>query len=108
MADLLWSLVDLGDNIGLLFTWFFLISFLYNLSASINKADKNLLQLSLIMLVSYTSSLCMERLHSDSSLKLFLFLILLYYLGEHYVKSQPPLVLGHLHIRYVLSTLLWY
>ncbi|CAM2804902.1 hypothetical protein [Pseudoalteromonas distincta] len=73
MADLLWSLVDLGDNIGLLFTWFFLISFLYNLSASINKADKNLLQLSLIMLVSYTSSLFMDPHTATPHLNYFYF-----------------------------------
>ena len=73
MADLLWSLVDLGDNIGLLFTWFFLISFLYNLSASINKADKSLLQLSFIMLVSYTSSLFMDPQTSTPHLNYFYF-----------------------------------
>ncbi|MBH0026342.1 hypothetical protein I6F53_05035 [Pseudoalteromonas sp. SWN29] len=73
MADLLWSLVDLGDNIGLLFTWFFLISFLYNLSVSINKADKNLLQLSLIMLVSYTSSLFMDPHTATPHLNYFYF-----------------------------------
>ncbi|GAA58642.1 hypothetical protein P20652_0499 [Pseudoalteromonas sp. BSi20652] len=59
MADILWGIVDLGANVGILFTWFILIAFLYNLSASINKVDKSRVHLSLIMLVSYISSLFM-------------------------------------------------
>ncbi|WP_273050608.1 hypothetical protein [Pseudoalteromonas sp.] len=73
MADILWELVDLGDNIGLLFTWFFLISFLYNLSASTNKADKSVLLLSFIMLVSYTSSLFMNPHTATPHLNYFYF-----------------------------------
>lgn len=60
MADILWGLVDLGDNVGILFTWFFLIAFLYNLSASINKPDTSRAQLSFIMMVSYIASLFMD------------------------------------------------
>jgi hypothetical protein len=73
VADILWGLVDIGDNIGILFTWFFLISFLYNLSASINKEDKSLLQLSLVMLVSYTSSLFMDPRTATPHLNYFHF-----------------------------------
>lgn len=56
MADVLWGLVDLGYNVGILFTWFFLIAFLYNLSASINTSQKANVYLSLIMMISYSSS----------------------------------------------------
>ena len=71
MADILWGLVDLGYNVGVLFTWFFLIAFLYNLSASINKPDKSRAQLSFIMMVSYIASLLMDPLITPSHLNYF-------------------------------------
>ena len=71
MADILWGLVDLGYNVGVLFTWFFLIAFLYNLSANINKPDKSRAQLSFIMMVSYIASLLMDPLITPSHLNYF-------------------------------------
>ncbi len=46
MADILLGLVDLEYNVAILFIWFILIAFLYNLSASINKVDKSRVHLS--------------------------------------------------------------
>ena len=71
MADILWGLVDLGYNVAILFTWFFLIGFLYNLSASINKPDKSRAQLSFIMMASYTASLLMDPLVATPHLNYF-------------------------------------
>ncbi|KPZ58636.1 hypothetical protein AN391_01623 [Pseudoalteromonas sp. P1-13-1a] len=71
MADILWELVDLGYNVAVLFTWFFLIAFLYNLSASINKPDKSRAQLSFIMMASYTASLLMDPLVATPHLNYF-------------------------------------
>ncbi|TMO71569.1 hypothetical protein CWC17_16290 [Pseudoalteromonas sp. S3785] len=71
MADILWELVDLGYNVAVLFTWFFLIAFLYNLSASINKPDKSRAQLSFIMMASYTASLLMGPLIATPHLNYF-------------------------------------
>ncbi|MBH0057244.1 hypothetical protein I6F65_09735 [Pseudoalteromonas sp. SWXJZ94C] len=71
MADILWRIVDLGSNVGILFTWFILIAFLYNLSASINKVDKSRVHLSLIMLVSYISSLFMDTSTATPHLNYF-------------------------------------
>ncbi|ADT67751.1 MULTISPECIES: hypothetical protein [Pseudoalteromonas] len=53
MTDLLWLLVKVGENLGNFILWLFLIAFLYNLSSSINKQDKSLLHISLIMMISY-------------------------------------------------------
>ena len=71
MVDILWALVDLGYNVAILFTWFFLIAFLYNLSASINKNDKSRTHLSFIMMVSYISSLFMDPLIENPHLNYF-------------------------------------
>tara|TARA_B110000046_G_scaffold180701_1_gene211704 strand:- start:1645 stop:2169 length:525 start_codon:yes stop_codon:yes gene_type:complete len=71
VADILWGLVDLGYNVGVLFTWFFLIAFLYNLSASINKPDKSRAQLSFIMMVSYITSLFMDTYTATPHLNYF-------------------------------------
>ena len=53
MTDLLWLLVKVGENLGNFILWLFLIAFLFNLSSSINKQDKSLLHISLIMMISY-------------------------------------------------------
>ena len=41
MSDILWDLVAIRDYVGIFITWFFVIAFLYNLSASINSPYKN-------------------------------------------------------------------
>ena len=56
MADILWDLVAIRDYVGIFITWFFVIAFLYNLSASINSPYKNTMNLSGIMMISYTLS----------------------------------------------------
>lgn len=71
MADILLGLVDLEYNVAILFIWFILIAFLYNLSASINKVDKSRVHLSLIMLVSYVSSLFMDTSTATPHLNYF-------------------------------------
>ncbi len=93
MADVLWGLVDLGYNVGILFTWFFLIAFLYNLSASINKPDKSRAQLSFIMMVSYIASLFMDPIIETPHLNYFYYdavTILVLLLWRNFTKQTIP------------------
>ncbi|KPZ58898.1 hypothetical protein AN389_02852 [Pseudoalteromonas sp. P1-7a] len=93
MADILWRLVDLGDNVGILFTWFFLIAFLYNLSASINKLDKSRVQLSFIMMVSYIASLFMDTYTETPHLNYFYYdavTILVLLLWRNFIAQAIP------------------
>tara|TARA_B110000211_G_scaffold222906_1_gene272103 strand:- start:553 stop:1071 length:519 start_codon:yes stop_codon:yes gene_type:complete len=73
MLDFLWKLADLYDYITIFTTWFFVLAFLYNLSASINKHDKGCAQLAFIMMISYTSSIFMDPQSETPHLTLFLF-----------------------------------
>ncbi|WP_166110408.1 hypothetical protein [Pseudoalteromonas sp. Z9A5] len=73
MLDFLWKLAGLYDYITIFITWSFVIAFLYNLSASINKYDKSCTQLAFIMMVSYTSSVFMDPLSETPHLTLFIF-----------------------------------
>ncbi|ETJ46215.1 hypothetical protein [Pseudoalteromonas agarivorans] len=93
MADILWGLVDLGYNVGVLFTWFFILAFLYNLSASINKSDKSRAQLSFLMMVSYTASLFMDPLIETPHLNYFYHdavTILVLLLWRNFTKQTIP------------------
>ena len=93
MADILWELVDLGYNVAVLFTWFFLIAFLYNLSASINKPDKSRAQLSFIMMASYTASLLMDPLVATPHLNYFYYdavTLLVLLLWRNFTKQTIP------------------
>ncbi|CAM2879023.1 MULTISPECIES: hypothetical protein [Pseudoalteromonas] len=93
MADILWGLVDLGYNVGVLFTWFFILAFLYNLSASINKSDKSRAQLSFLMMVSYTASLFMDPLIATPHLNYFYHdavTILVLLLWRNFTKQTIP------------------
>ena len=93
MADILWGLVDLGYNVGVLFTWFFLIAFLYNLSASINKPDKSRAQLSFIMMVSYITSLFMDTYTATPHLNYFYYdavTILVLLLWRNFTEQAIP------------------
>ncbi len=73
MHDFLWQLAGLYDYITIFVTWSFVLAFLYNLSASINKSDKSCTQLAFIMMVSYTSSIFMDPLSNTPHLTLFIF-----------------------------------
>lgn len=93
MADILWSLVDLGQYIAILFAWFFLIAFLYNLSGSINKLDKSRMQLSFIMMVSYTASLFMDTFIATPHLNYFYYdaaTLIVLSLWRNFAKQPTP------------------
>ena len=67
------SIADIGAPLGIFITWLFVFTFLYNLSAAINKPDNSRTQLSFIMMVSYTLSLYIDMYTSLLYLQLFAF-----------------------------------
>ena len=73
LEDFFWSLAAISELLGILITWLFVFTFLYNLSAAINKPGNSRTQLSFIMMVSYTLSLCIDMYTSFLFLKLFAF-----------------------------------
>ena len=73
LEDLFWSLAEISELLGILITWLFVFTFLYNLSAAINKPDNSRTQLSFIMMVSYTLSLYIDMYTSLLYLQLFAF-----------------------------------
>ena len=73
LEDLFWSLAEISELLGILITWLFVFTFLYNLSAAINKPDNSRTQLSFIMMVSYTLSLYIDMYTPLLYLQLFAF-----------------------------------
>jgi len=73
LEDLFWSLAEISELLGILITWLFVFTFLYNLSAAINKPDNSRTQLSFIMMVSYTLSLYINIYTPLRYLQLFFF-----------------------------------
>ena len=69
----MWSLAAISELIGIIITWLFVFTFLYNLSAAINKSDNSRTQLSFIMMVSYTLSLYINIYTPLRYLQLFAF-----------------------------------
>ncbi|MBW4967521.1 hypothetical protein KZZ04_14230 [Pseudoalteromonas sp. CR1] len=69
----MWSLAAISELIGIIITWLFVFTFLYNLSAAINKPDNSRTQLSFIMMVSYTLSLYIDAYTPAPYLQLFVF-----------------------------------
>ena len=73
LEDLFWSLAEISELLGILITWLFVFTFLYNLSAAINKSDNSRTQLSFIMMASYTLSLYIDMYTPLLYLQLFAF-----------------------------------
>ena len=73
LEDFFWSLAEISELLGILITWLFVFTFLYNLSAAINKPDNSRTQLSFIMMVSYTLSLYINIYTPLRYLQLFAF-----------------------------------
>jgi len=73
LEDFFWSLAAISELLGILITWLFVFTFLYNLSAAINKSDNSRTQLSFIMMVSYTLSLYINIYTPLRYLQLFAF-----------------------------------
>ncbi len=73
LEDFFWSLAEISELLGILITWLFVFTFLYNLSAAINKPDNSRTQLSFIMMVSYTLSLYINIYTPLRYLQLFFF-----------------------------------
>jgi len=73
LEDFFWSLAAISELLGIIITWLFVFTFLYNLSAAINKPDNSRTQLSFIMMVSYTLSLYINIYTPLRYLQLFAF-----------------------------------
>jgi hypothetical protein len=73
LEDFFWSLAEISELLGILITWLFVFTFLYNLSAAINKPDNSRTQLSFIMMASYTLSLYIDMYTPLLYLQLFAF-----------------------------------
>ena len=67
------SIAEIGAPLGIFITWLFVFTFLYNLSAAINKPDNSRTQLSFIMMVSYSLSLYIYAYTPSVFLQLFAF-----------------------------------
>ncbi|MEM5547866.1 hypothetical protein [Pseudoalteromonas fuliginea] len=92
MADILWDLVAIRDYVGIFITWFFVIAFLYNLSASINSPYKNTMYLSGIMMISYTLSTLFDMV-IVSHLNYFYFdiaTLIIIFTFRYYSRSPIP------------------
>jgi hypothetical protein len=66
-------MVSIAEPFGIFITWLFVFTFLYNLSAAINKIDNSRTQLSFIMMVSYTLCLYIDMYTPLRHLQLFIF-----------------------------------
>ena len=73
LENVFFSLAEIGEPLGIFITWLFVFTFLYNLSAAINKPDNSLTQLSFIMMISYSLSLYIYAYTPSVYLKLFAF-----------------------------------
>ena len=67
------NLAEIAEPFGILITWLFVFTFLYNLSAAINKPDNSRTQLSFIMMISYSLSLYIDVYTPSVHLQLFAF-----------------------------------
>ncbi|TMN80777.1 MULTISPECIES: hypothetical protein [unclassified Pseudoalteromonas] len=66
-------MVSIAEPFGIFTTWLFVFTFLYNLSAAINKTDNSRTYLSFIMMVSYTLCLYIDMYTPLRHLQLFIF-----------------------------------
>ncbi|WP_082664328.1 hypothetical protein [Pseudoalteromonas sp. 10-33] len=66
-------MVSIAEPFGIFITWLFVFTFLYNLSAAINKTDNSRTYLSFIMMVSYTLCLYIDMYTPLRHLQLFIF-----------------------------------
>lgn len=73
LEDYFWNMVSIAEPFGIFITWLFVFTFLYNLSAAINKTDNSRTQLSFIMMVSYTLCLYIDMYTPLRHLQLFIF-----------------------------------
>ena len=73
MEDYFWMMVSIAEPFGIFITWLFVFTFLYNLSAAINKTDNSRTYLSFIMMVSYTLCLYIDMYTPLRHLQLFIF-----------------------------------
>jgi len=73
LENVFFSLAEIGEPLGIFITWLFVFTFLYNLSAAINKPDNSRTQLSFIMMISYSLSLYIYAYTPSVYLQLFAF-----------------------------------
>ena len=110
MTDLLWLLVKVGENLGNFILWLFLIAFLFNLSSSINKQDKSLLHISLIMMISYFLSAFLS-LETSTYKDYFIFdltTILILFLWRKITLQNTPIAFYYLMLGLGANTCLFF
>ncbi len=73
LEDFFWLMVSIGQPLGIFTTWLFIFTFLYHLSAAINKTDNSQTYLSFIMMVSYTLCLYIDMYTPLKHLQLYIF-----------------------------------
>jgi len=73
LENIFFSLAEIGEQLGIFITWLFVFTFLYNLSAAINKPDNSRTQLSFIMMISYSLTLYIYAYTPSVYLQLFAF-----------------------------------
>lgn len=73
LEDFFWLMVSIGQPFGIFTTWLFIFTFLYHLSAAINKTDNSQTYLSFIMMVSYTLCLYIDMYTPLKHLQLYIF-----------------------------------
>ncbi|KTD95622.1 MULTISPECIES: hypothetical protein [unclassified Pseudoalteromonas] len=73
LENIFFSLAEIAEPFGILITWLFVFTFLYNLSAAINKPDNSRTQLSFIMMISYSLNLYIDAYTPSVHLQLFAF-----------------------------------
>ncbi|MEL0633436.1 hypothetical protein V6237_11695 [Pseudoalteromonas carrageenovora] len=111
MHNLLWAMANLYDYITILITWLFVFAFLYNLSTSINKPNKSLAQISLIMMVSYTSSMVMDPQTATPHLNFFLFdavTIIALMIWMIYLSKAKPIAFYYLIVGLSFNAFVFY
>ena len=93
------SLAEIGDLLGIFITWLFVFTFLYNLSAAINKPDNSRTQLSFIMMISYTLTLYIYAYTPSVYLQLFAFdvaTIIVIFIWRFCFVKVPPIAFYYL------------
>ena len=73
LEDFFWFMVSIGELYGIFIAWLFVFTFLYNLSAAINKPDNSRTQLSSIMMISYILSLYIDISQYSAHLQVLAF-----------------------------------
>ena len=99
LEDFFWFMVSIGELYGIFIAWLFVFTFLYNLSAAINKPDNSRTQLSSIMMISYILSLYIDISQYSAHLQVLAFdvvTIAVIFIWRFYFVKVPPIAFYYL------------